>query len=73
MYGLAVTGVLASVIGAFYYLRVVWQMYLREPALDPIPVAVGGSEGLAIALAAAATLWLGLFPSGLLALVQGLV
>jgi NADH-quinone oxidoreductase subunit N len=73
MYGLAVTGVLASVVGAFYYLRVVVQMYLREPGLDPLPVAVGGAEGLAIVLAAVATLWLGLFPSGLLALAQSLV
>ncbi|MFS8038536.1 NADH-quinone oxidoreductase subunit NuoN [Xanthobacter sp. AM11] len=39
LYGLAVVGVLASVVGAFYYLRVVKVMYFDEPAdaFDPMP------------------------------------
>ncbi|MCG5234138.1 NADH-quinone oxidoreductase subunit NuoN [Xanthobacter oligotrophicus] len=39
LYGLAVVGVLASVVGAFYYLRVVKIMYFDEPveAFDPMP------------------------------------
>ena len=39
LYGLAVIGVLASVVGAFYYLRVVKIMYFDEPAdaFDPMP------------------------------------
>jgi NADH-quinone oxidoreductase subunit N len=73
MYALAAVGVVAAVVGAFYYLRVVVQMYLREPGLEPLPLAVGAPEGLAIALAAAAVLYLGLFPSGLFALAQSLV
>ncbi len=32
LYGLAVIGVLASVVGAFYYLRIVKLMYFDEPA-----------------------------------------
>jgi NADH-quinone oxidoreductase subunit N len=32
LYGLAVIGVLASVVGAFYYLRIVKVMYFDEPA-----------------------------------------
>jgi NADH-quinone oxidoreductase subunit N len=32
MYALAVLGVLASVVGAYYYLRIVKIMYFDEPA-----------------------------------------
>ncbi|OYX05721.1 MAG: hypothetical protein B7Z15_16770, partial [Rhizobiales bacterium 32-66-8] len=51
LYGLAVIGVLASVVGAFYYLRVVKIMYFDEPAeaFDPMPgelKAVLGLSGL---------------------------
>ncbi|MBP2147642.1 NADH-quinone oxidoreductase subunit NuoN [Xanthobacter flavus] len=51
LYGLAVVGVLASVVGAFYYLRVVKIMYFDEPvdAFDPMPTelkAVLGVSGL---------------------------
>ncbi|MGE5202429.1 MAG: NADH-quinone oxidoreductase subunit N, partial [Acidobacteriota bacterium] len=31
-YGLAIIGVLASVVGAYYYLRIVKVMYFDEPA-----------------------------------------
>ncbi|MFQ5878325.1 MAG: NADH-quinone oxidoreductase subunit N [Acidobacteriota bacterium] len=68
MYGLAVVGVLMSVVGAFYYLRVVVQMYLREPGANDPPAAAAPAEALAILIAAAGTLWIGLFPSGLLRL-----
>ena len=36
---LAVIGVLASVVGAYYYLRIVKMMYFDEPAerLEPMP------------------------------------
>lgn len=39
LYGLAVVGVLASVVGAYYYLRIVKIMYFDEPvdAFDPMP------------------------------------
>jgi len=72
MYGLAAVGLLASVVGAFYYLRVVVQMYLREPAGHAPPLLVGRAEALAILIAALGTLWIGLFPSGLLAFAQHL-
>ncbi len=71
-YDLAIVGVLASVVGAFYYLRVVMQMYVRDPAGEGGPAPLRPAEALAIFAAAAATLWIGLFPAGLLALVQSL-
>jgi NADH-quinone oxidoreductase subunit N len=40
LYGLAVIGVLASVVGAYYYLRIVKIMYFDEPAprFEPMPI-----------------------------------
>ncbi|WP_018698213.1 NADH-quinone oxidoreductase subunit NuoN [Amorphus coralli] len=39
LYGLAIIGVLASVVGAFYYLRIIKLMYFDEPAeeFEPMP------------------------------------
>jgi NADH-quinone oxidoreductase subunit N len=44
LYGLAVIGMLASAIGAYYYLRIVKIMYFDEPAtrFDPMPGALRG-------------------------------
>jgi len=70
MYDLAVVGLLASVVGAVYYLRVVVQMYLRDPAAGATLPATSPGEALAIFLAAAGTLWIGLFPTGLLQLAR---
>ncbi len=35
---LAIIGVLASLLGMYYYLRVVWAMYFTEPATAPLLV-----------------------------------
>jgi NADH-quinone oxidoreductase subunit N len=67
MWGLALYAVIMSVIGAFYYLRVVKLMYFDEAQLDaplrgPMDVnIVLGANGLLM-------LGLGLFPGGLMAL-----
>ena len=71
-YDLAIVGVLASVVGAFFYLRVVVQMYIRDPIGEEGPAPPGPTEAVAILAAAAATLWIGVFPSVLLALAQRL-
>jgi NADH-quinone oxidoreductase subunit N len=71
-YDLAIVGVLASVVGAVYYLRVVVQMYIRDPIGEEGPATPRPTEAVAILAAAAATLWIGLFPSALLALAQRL-
>jgi NADH-quinone oxidoreductase subunit N len=72
-YGLAIVGVLASVVGACYYLRVVVQMYLRDPGPGAPAVAPQPPERLAVFAAAAATLWIGLFPGPLLELAERLL
>jgi NADH-quinone oxidoreductase subunit N len=61
--GLAVVGVLTSVISVYYYLRVTVVMYMREPATAPGRGTVTPGLVLAAAVAAAGTLYLGLFPA----------
>lgn len=50
-----------AVLGLFYYLRMARAMYLGEPE-DPSPVRVGRPMALALALSAAATVGMGLWP-----------
>ncbi|MGH2592439.1 MAG: NADH-quinone oxidoreductase subunit N [Anaerolineae bacterium] len=66
---LAIVGVLTSVVSAFYYLRVVIEMFMREPEKEVEPVRYG-SLNFSLALTTAATFILGVLPSGLLALAQ---
>ena len=64
LYALAVIGVLASVVSAFYYLRIVKVMYFDEPA-DPFDKNIGGEMRLVIAGTSAFTLLLILWPASL--------
>jgi len=66
---LAVVGVLTSVVSAFYYLRVVIEMFMREPEGDVQPARYE-SLRFSMWLTAAATFILGVLPSSLLTLVQ---
>ena len=50
LYGLAVLGVLTSVLGAYYYLRVVVYMYMRAPEGEPDALR---SPAMSVALVAA--------------------
>ena len=63
-----------SVVGVFYYLRVVWFMYFEQPA-ENVPASDRTTTGVRIVLAAnaAAVLILGLLPSGLLDLCSQLI
>jgi NADH-quinone oxidoreductase subunit N len=64
--GLVIIGVLNSAVGAYYYLRIIVAMYMREPreeiAVAPIPVSLGS----AITISVAATLYLGILPGRVL-------
>ena len=66
---LAVVAVLFSLIGAFYYLRVVKVMWFDEPAGEPVPQQGQGVTAL-LAINGAAVLGLGLFSGGLMALCR---
>jgi len=64
---LAVVAVLFSLIGAFYYLRVVKVMFFDEP-LDTKPLADGAGMRLLLSANGLVLLLLGLMPGGLMAL-----
>jgi NADH-quinone oxidoreductase subunit N len=63
---LAVVGVLMSVVSAYYYLRVVVVMYMREPIAPDTWAPVTGAASLALALSAAVVLGLGVYPGPVL-------
>src|SRR5216684_2087042 len=64
--GLTIIGVLNSAVAAYYYLRVIIFMYMREPreeaTVSPIPAGLG----VALALSLAATIYLGVLPGRVL-------
>ena len=65
--GLAVLMVLASVVGAYYYLRVVWYMYFEE-AEDQAVLQASNDTQLVLSLNGVAVLALGIAPGWLWAL-----
>lgn len=72
LYGLAVLGLINSVIGAYYYLKALVFMYMREPRTGA-PVAQPMESGIVIAalvIAAAFVLGAGLFPEQALTIAR---
>jgi NADH-quinone oxidoreductase subunit N len=68
--GLLIIGVLNSAIGAYYYLRIIVVMYMREER-EEIPVTpIPAGLGLALALSLAATIYLGVAPNRVLNYAQ---
>jgi NADH-quinone oxidoreductase subunit N len=67
---LVVIAAINSVIGAYYYLRVIITMYFQAPSKDYTPSRVAPAVGIALAIAAAGTLYLGILPSRVLDLAQ---
>jgi len=64
---LAVTAVLASLVGAFYYLRVVKVMYFDEPVNETSISGSGFAKGI-LSLNSILVLALGIVPAGLMSL-----
>jgi len=62
--GLAIVMVLASVVGAYYYLRVIWYMYF-EDAVDKAVLQGGADMRLVLSLNGLAVLALGILPGWL--------
>jgi NADH-quinone oxidoreductase subunit N len=67
--GLAVMAVMMSLVGAFYYLRVVKVMFFDEPA-QTSPIVRGSGVAALLAVNGAAVLGFGLLPGGLMALCR---
>jgi NADH-quinone oxidoreductase subunit N len=62
---LALIGVVFSVVSAFFYLRVVVLMYMKEPRLE-VPVSTSLPLKIVLATTAAAIVLLGVYPAPLL-------
>jgi NADH-quinone oxidoreductase subunit N len=64
---LVIVGVVASAVAAYFYVRVIVLMFFTDRAADPPHVVVPGAlSKFAIAVTAAATIVLGIFPQPLL-------
>jgi NADH-quinone oxidoreductase subunit N len=67
---LTILGVLNSGVGAYYYLRIIVMMYMRESRKDVPVIPVPFALRLAIFLCMTATVYLGIFPGGTLQYAQ---
>jgi NADH-quinone oxidoreductase subunit N len=63
---LAIAIALNAALAAFYYLRVVVYMYMRDPEAEPAEVERSGVGRLALFLSVAGVILLGIFPGFLL-------
>ena len=69
--GLAVIGVLNSVVSAYYYIWVIVMMYMRDGDLEPLPLSARPYLATTIGISAFATVVLGIFPGLGFALARG--
>ncbi len=69
---LALVGVFFSIIGAFYYIRVVKLIYFDQP-VDESPLTIGVDTQVVLSLNGLAMLVLGLFPAGLFSLCKSAI
>ena len=67
---LTIIGVINSAIGAYYYLRLIVVMYMREPREEVPVLPIPYPLGVALTLALAATIYLGVLPESVLRYVQ---
>jgi NADH-quinone oxidoreductase subunit N len=61
----AIVGVSFSIIGAFYYIRIIKLMYFDKP-VDETPLRMGADARVVLSLNGLTMLLLGMFPAGLL-------
>ncbi|HEV2731783.1 MAG TPA: NADH-quinone oxidoreductase subunit N [Terriglobales bacterium] len=64
--GLVIIGVLNSAIGAYYYLRIIVMMYMREPREEALVPAAPLGLRAALTLTVFATIYLGILPGRVL-------
>jgi NADH-quinone oxidoreductase subunit N len=72
-YGLAIIGVLSSVVSVFFYLRIVVMMYMSERDARPLPAPVTTMALTALSIAVLGVLYLGVLPTRLIDIAQSSV
>src|SRR5262249_41415068 len=60
---LAVIAVLNAAAGAYYYLKIVVGMYLRQPEGEPLAPRFAGPTAVAVTTCVLLTVFVGLFPA----------
>ncbi len=70
LYGLAIIGVLNSALSVYYYLRVTVVMYFREAEEEMTGLTFSPAGVIGVIIAVAGVLYLGIFPSSVLALAR---
>jgi len=66
---LVVIAVIFSAISAYFYLRIVMYMYMREPK-EAVKLTTSFTNGIALALTTFAVLFIGVFPANLIELAR---
>lgn len=66
---LAVVAVIFSAISAYFYLRIVMYMYMKEPKIE-LPITTSASSGLTLAVTVLAVLVIGILPSSVIDLAR---
>ncbi|MEO8680133.1 MAG: NADH-quinone oxidoreductase subunit N [Vicinamibacterales bacterium] len=69
-YGLAIIGVLSSVVSVYFYLRIVVMMFMTERDARPVPPQVGAIAFAGLVLSLIGVLYLGILPSTVIDLAQ---
>ena len=69
-YGLAIIGVLSSVVSVFFYLRIVVMMYMTERDARPVPAPISRLAMAGLMVAMLGVLYLGVLPTRLIELAQ---
>lgn len=67
---LVVIAAINSVIGSYYYLRVIVAMYFCAPSKEYVPTKVAPSLAVALTIAAVGTIYLGILPARVLNLAK---
>jgi NADH-quinone oxidoreductase subunit N len=68
--GLTIIGVINSAVGAYYYLKLIVMMYMREASEDVPVLPIPPSLAAALAITLAATIYLGIAPGPVLGYAQ---
>ncbi len=69
-YGLAIIGVLSSVVSVFFYLRIVVMMYMTDRDARPVPPQISGLAMGGLVFAMLGVLYLGVLPTRVIELAQ---
>ena len=71
-YTLAVIGMINAAIAAYYYLRIIVAMYMREPESDELPLPVSAGMATVMVVSVVGVIYLGISPGRVLEIIQSL-